>query len=187
MMYSVTGVLHRPELVVAEHDETTGTPDLETLDYQEAANTIGYDWKSYSGSEYDVDSDTGYYIKFPNTMIYRVVFLEFEGSGTGNVEFEVTYMEQLDSQDFSESGGFSLYPNPASKKVDLVFDMPGAENNSVEINVFNVSGKNVLSTTLNNSGNFTHKTLDISDLSSGMYLVQINSGKNFITRKLVVK
>jgi len=65
-------------------------------------------------------------------MIYRVVFLEFEGSGTGNVEFEVTYMGQLDSQDFSESGGFSLYPNPASKKVDLVFDMPGAENNSVK-------------------------------------------------------
>lgn len=51
MMYSVTGVLYRPELVVAEHDETTGTPDLETLDYQEAANTIGNDWKSYSGSE----------------------------------------------------------------------------------------------------------------------------------------
>src|SRR5690606_22497391 len=66
MMYSVTGVLHRPELVVAEHDETSGTPDLENLDYQEAINTIGYDWKTFNGTGYDVNSDMGYYVKFPN-------------------------------------------------------------------------------------------------------------------------
>ena len=74
--------------------------------------------------------------------------------------------------------GLTLFPNPVSNgKIYIV----SAKNLSKTIEVFDVLGKKKLSTSV--SGN----TLDISKLSSGVYIIKIAEDNYVETRKLVVR
>lgn len=187
MMYNVTGVLHHPDLVVAKHDETSGAPDLENLNYLEAINTIGYDWKSYNGSGYDIDSDTGYYVKFENTQIYKIIFTEFEGGSTGNLQFTVNYEGQLGLNDFENGNSFAVFPNPAVNTVDLLFDIKQAGNSPLQVSIYTISGALIMEKSFENHSGFFRKTIDISGLNSGIYMVRASIENQFITKKLVIK
>jgi hypothetical protein len=62
--------------------------------------------------------------------------------------------------------GFSMFPNPVSNKLKI-----SAQEAISSVNVFDVSGRKVKSFTINN----TNTTLDISDLSEGVYLIKYKS------------
>lgn len=69
----------------------------------------------------------------------------------------------------------SVYPNPASNNVKI--------SSSVEINkveVFNLLGKRVV-----NAGKLNNNDLDISSLSTGVYLLKLTSGNAVATKKLI--
>jgi hypothetical protein len=74
--------------------------------------------------------------------------------------------------------GLSVYPNPASG--DRIY-ITSKSNNDKEINIFDVLGKKVLQTIL------TSKELNISSLTSGVYIIQIKEDDVVATRKLIVK
>jgi hypothetical protein len=74
---------------------------------------------------------------------------------------------------------FTLYPNPASNVVTINFD--NAE--PVNLRVFDMSGRQVISLNKINSG----YNLPTAGLADGLYLLQVISGKNISTQKLVVQ
>jgi len=74
--------------------------------------------------------------------------------------------------------GLTLYPNPVSNGKIYI---SSAKNLIKSIEVFDVLGKKKLSTSL--SGN----TLDISKLSSGVYIIKIAEVNHTETRKLVIR
>ena len=74
--------------------------------------------------------------------------------------------------------GLSIYPNPASGQKVYITTKAGK---SKTVEIFNVLGKNVLSTEL--IGN----ELNISSLDPGIYIMKIQEGKSSATRKLVVR
>lgn len=78
----------------------------------------------------------------------------------------------------SEKSTFQLYPNPA---VDEVVYITTATNGIKEIVIYDVFGEIVLIDRINS------KTLNISKLVAGVYVLQVTEGKNSMTRKLVVK
>lgn len=71
-----------------------------------------------------------------------------------------------------------LYPNPVSGGV---VNISTKANNAKQIAVYDVFGEVVL------KDKITNKTLDISRLVAGVYVIQVNEGSNTFTRKLVVK
>ena len=71
-----------------------------------------------------------------------------------------------------------IYPNPARNKLHIEFNEPLL--NPAEINLFNLTGKQVLSSII--SGN---STIDISNLPSGVYVYSINSGDVISRGKLI--
>lgn len=72
----------------------------------------------------------------------------------------------------------SIYPNPVSNgKIFITTQL----NLTKDIQIYDVLGKNVLSTLL------LGKELNISKLTSGIYILKIKEGKHSATRKLVVK
>ncbi len=73
---------------------------------------------------------------------------------------------------------FSIYPNPANGVVNLV--APRGEKFSVE--VYNVLGRRVLSTELEDS-----KQINVQNFQSGVYLVKFAQGRQSYTRKLIIK
>ncbi|MCG1036974.1 endonuclease [Polaribacter sargassicola] len=71
---------------------------------------------------------------------------------------------------------FKMFPNPTNGN-NVYFSV----TEDATINVYNVLGKLVKTTEVTKSKN----NIDISNLSKGIYLIKINSGKQFITKKLI--
>ena len=188
--YPVTGVLHSDEVTVAQNDEVNGMPANPTLTYSDDINTIGYDWKDLNDAwAYDVSSNQAYYIKYADDTIYRLYFTAFEGSSTGNLSFAFENVTNaLSIEDVNSSVAFGMYPNPTTdKKVNLIYDVNTLASNNNEVSIFSTTGQKVYQTSLNINSGFYNKSLDLSSLASGIYVLQFTSGNNSVTKKLILK
>ena len=74
--------------------------------------------------------------------------------------------------------GLTMYPNPLSGNTLFITSTANAEMN---VKIYNVLGKEVLSTKVNNT------TVDVSNLASGVYMVKITEEGKTATRKLVIQ
>ena len=72
-----------------------------------------------------------------------------------------------------------IYPNPANNVLNIVSYTVGID----KINIYNLNGQLVLNKEVNNN----QKTLNISSLESGIYIVDILSENTSVKRKLVIE
>ena len=72
-----------------------------------------------------------------------------------------------------------IYPNPANNVLNIVSYTVGIE----KINIYNVNGQLVLNKEVNNN----QKTLNISSLESGIYIIDILSENTSVKRKLIIE
>lgn len=185
--YLVTGVLQSDDVTVAQNDEPGGMPPNPTLTYATDINTIGYDWKSFAGGSFVVNSDIAYYVKYADNTLYRLYFTAFGGGSTGNVSFNFEDVTgTLGFEEVEEGITFGMYPNPAvGKKVTLVYDIDKLSANN-KVSIFSVTGQEVYSTSLKNKSGFYNKNLDLSHLNTGMYVLQFTSGQVTVSKKLIL-
>ena len=76
----------------------------------------------------------------------------------------------------NQFSNIKLYPNPI---VGDYFYIDGI-NSDFETKIFNVLGKVVLHSV-------NSKTINISNLQSGIYLVELSSENSFVTKKIIVQ
>ncbi len=75
---------------------------------------------------------------------------------------------------------FKMYPNPSSGIVTIIAeDFSGV----YALSVFDLSGKILMTTKIETA----QSTLDLSNLTKGMYLVEINSNNTTTHQKLLIK
>jgi hypothetical protein len=86
------------------------------------------------------------------------------------------YRDATASVDNNTLLGFSMYPNPASNKLNI-----SAKETIQNADIFNVIGKKVMSVEINE----TSKSIDISSLTSGIYLVKYNVNGTTGTAKFI--
>jgi len=72
--------------------------------------------------------------------------------------------------------GFSMYPNPAVNRLNI-----SAKETIQNADIFNVLGKKVMSLDINK----TSESIDVSNLTSGIYLVKYNVNGTTGTAKFV--
>lgn len=113
----------------------------------------------------------------PNTAEIYFDFNPAVITNTFNTEF-ITTLSNADL--ISES--LLVFPNPATKLITLIFNKNIED--SVEIKVFNIQGKQVLNT---NRASGSKANIDISELSKGIYFLKVKEGVKELTRKLIVK
>ncbi|GGD90296.1 T9SS type A sorting domain-containing protein [Planktosalinus lacus] len=87
-----------------------------------------------------------------------------------------TYTRTLSLGDNLETS-FNLYPNPTRNGV---VSIQTNTNQPIQVNVFDVLGKQVLSRTISDN------RLNVSNLKSGIYLVQVTQNNSTSTKKLIV-
>ncbi|WP_417858060.1 DUF5689 domain-containing protein [Xanthomarina gelatinilytica] len=73
---------------------------------------------------------------------------------------------------------FSVYPNPTSTGY---VNITSKTNDVINVAVFDILGKQVINNTVNNN------RLDVSTLTTGVYIMKISQNGQVITKKLVVK
>jgi hypothetical protein len=69
-----------------------------------------------------------------------------------------------------------MFPNPTNGN-NIYFSV----TEDATIHIYNVLGKMVVTSEVTKSKN----SINISELTKGIYLLKINSGKQFITKKLI--
>lgn len=79
----------------------------------------------------------------------------------------------------------SVYPNPAWTSCSVVFDMPVA--GTMDVSLYDVSGKLMLTERLNSiPAGSSNLELNVTELPSGIYFVNLRSGMEMDTASLVV-
>ena len=190
MPYGVTGVMSNDGVQVAQVDNL---PDPNSYtDYSQhlmstEINTIGYDWKSFDMStfSYSVEPYRCYFVKDLQDKVWRMIFTSFEGSSTGNIEFNTQEMTSSTSisELQSDISTFEIYPNPITdNNLTIVFDN---SFNETQLEIFTVTGKQVFDKNINGAG-FQAKSFSLPNIDKGLYIVSISSRGNSLQKKLLI-
>lgn len=86
--------------------------------------------------------------------------------------------QQPRTQETASIEGLSLYPNPVSNGKVYITSKNDLDK---EIIIFDVLGKKVLQTMLSS------RELNVSNLTSGVYIIKINENDATATRKLIIR
>ncbi len=78
-----------------------------------------------------------------------------------------------------------IYPNPASNNAVLAIDMK--DNSNVDVTVMNTIGQLVKATKVQAQAGTNNINIDLSNLSSGIYMVNVKVGNATSTKKLIVE
>lgn len=124
---------------------------------------------------------------YPGTNNYGVVYAATFGRG---LLLSTKYQKPVGIDEDNEITktivqNIKVYPNPVSEMATFEFE---AENNSIaEIGIYDIAGRLAYSqsNTVKSGSNKLH--LDLSELQTGSYVVQMVIGKNLYSSKIIVK
>ncbi|MFY0603960.1 MAG: T9SS type A sorting domain-containing protein [Flavobacteriaceae bacterium] len=91
-----------------------------------------------------------------------------------------TYQNTVASVGDNTIEGFAAYPNPVNNKRFTITTNSISEK---EVRIFNVLGRQVYTTSFSSN----NKLVDISNLTSGVYILKVLEGSKSATKKLVVR
>lgn len=97
----------------------------------------------------------------------------------GTMHLDNIITENILSIEDSNLEDFTIYPNPASEKITLV--IPYFED--VNIDIYSLLGEKIQNQEISSK----QTQIDISNLSSGVYLLKFSNGKEIFTQKLIKK
>ena len=91
----------------------------------------------------------------------------------------VIYVDTKTIKGSDEGGSISIYPNPASDKLNIVV----TGNNTTAVKMTSSSGKVVYTNTFNE----TELQVDVTAMETGIYILEVSSGHEKKTEKLIVR
>jgi hypothetical protein len=132
-------------------------------------------------------------------MTYEVDQIAGHGIGSNNPDtdnagvvhdivyasFPVTDLQVGIAENNTNLSLIDLYPNPSNTDANLAINMNKAGN--VTINIVDVTGATVSSTQQNLSAGQNVVALGVSNLSAGIYFVNVTEGTATVSRKLVIE
>lgn len=190
--YLLTGTLSNDGVEVAQVDGidplTVSHLDYEDS-YSDTLTVIGHDWKNFDLDifQWVIPSDRVYFVKSTENELWKVQFLDFEGSSTGVSTFEKSFITELTSTEdtFEALNSFSVFPNPAVDVVTVAFELEHNIPNAV-LQLSNTLGQilQVYDTQVQSGLNIKELPIDVP---SGMYYVSLRAGTDIITKPVLVK
>ncbi len=187
--YGVTGVLNNVGIKVADADNIP-SPSIYTNynahNFYQEINTVGYDWKTFdmSSFSYILDNDRCFFIKDYNQNVWRIIFTQFEGTSTGNIEFNIESLSATSVSNIQNTANsLNIYPNPSnSQDITLIYEIAEKEGS---LNIYDLSGREVFSSIIIGNSLRTQK-IPSNYFEKGMYIVSITFNNTIITDRLIV-
>jgi hypothetical protein len=120
------------------------------------------------------------------TSGFRMKFV-FNKLGGNNIFIDdININISTDTKDISETIELvTIYPNPTSNSCGIKFNVN--QTKTLAVNVFNIIGEKVQTIQKNIYEEGEHEVkLNTSNLSNGLYIVQINDGTRAINKQLII-
>ena len=120
----------------------------------------------------------------PNLNVITVTVTDTLGcSSVGTHQIFVSYFVGIEGLAGSK---LSYYPNPVSDQLTVRMEGPQALG-QVNITIMDYQGKQVYKTNVNDNTGSLQRTIDVSELPSGMYIMQFANASGVVTEKLVIE
>lgn len=186
-MYPVAGVLQN-KLVEALQVDGVPTADATYAGgtFSSDINIIGFDWKSFNQGNFQWEyvQDRTYFVEDRSGNIWKLVFTGYGGSANGNFTFT---QELVGASTVGEQDGTSavtIFPNPSVHgHVSLIV---AANTDVAAMTIVDLTGKVVLQENLAGSLGSSQRSIDVSALPAGLYMVRIEGkGLNTTTRLVI--
>lgn len=188
--YNVTGALTNDGLAIAQVNNTSiadAQANWNTHTYDSTINIIGYDWKSFNMGTFswDITDSLSYIMKDYTGDVYQLVFTGTSGSSTGKMYFTKELFSTVSLEENSPVMNVGVFPNPANSFLTVNFELTDPSV-STQIRITDMNGRLVKTIANNfmNSG-VNQITTDISDLTQGVYFLQITAVNKSITKRVV--
>lgn len=164
--YSITPRLH--------DSYNAGNGNTYTLDGLYSYSTDGVNWSA----TYDDVISSSINLLNGGTIYFHIAPYFAGETGTYLMDFTITRTITTSVTE-KEADIMSIYPNPAKDAVTI--NLNGKIN---QLNLLNIQGQLVFSTTLTNIENTYN--LPLTDVSKGVYFLQVQTENAILTKKLVV-
>jgi hypothetical protein len=193
VQYLVTGILSAAGVEVAEANHV----DPATVQFQDYADSlssnieiIGHDWKYFdlNAFEWILPQDLVYFVKTKDDRVWKLKFVEFQGSGTGTAVFEKTDLGIISAVEnpSSPTSEFLVYPNPASNEVNVLYTLRNNVPQKVKFQILDASGRFVDEYTSPAGTGFNVFTIHRDDLLSGIYFIRLLVGEQSYTSSMYI-
>jgi hypothetical protein len=107
-------------------------------------------------------------------------FIELDALRISNSWADVTPKDATASLNNNSIDGFAAYPNPVTNNK---LTITSNSSDKKQVTIFNVLGKKVLTSSFLG----TKSNVDVSTISSGLYILKVTEGSRISTSKLVIK
>ena len=133
----------------------------------------------------------------PSTYVYLEDALEGTFTNLKETDFVITPDSDLQGigRFFIHTSSTTMSNEDATTNLLNVFKLDrnnfitveglATQSNQTNLKLYNILGKEVLSTTLSNTTNT--QTISTEGLSAGIYVIKLESGNNLLTKKLIIK
>ncbi len=191
--YNVTGILSGKGVTVAK---VLGI-DPATVQFNPAQDTlktcldeIGHDWKTFN-TTWSVDDTRVYFLKAADGHLWKLHFIDFEGSTTGTAVLEKTDLGLISATENLGNGmaaGLSVFPNPARAEANVVVELPSTFNSqAAQLTLLDASGRAVFAKNLNLNVGLNGFELPLSGIPAGAYFLTLELGGQRIFRLIEVE
>ncbi len=190
--YPVMGVLMSPTTKAARIKEANVASmeignGADSALFTSQVNTIGWDWKApgVPGFAPIIDS-LGFFLRDVNTpkTVTRIIFTEyFSGQNSQYTKFNLfTYALQTTGveQYMQSSLPLSIYPNPINGNGTLNIETTNVS--ASQIHITTLDGKSIFEQTIDGA----NQSIQLPNLESGIYLVNVINQNKKTSKKLVV-
>jgi hypothetical protein len=188
--YPVGGILinRNVEAVIADNiDPSTVNASAYTTS-SDSLSIIGYDWKNYGFTTgWTVDADRVYFVKNANDRLFKIQFIDFQGSSNGQGSFIKTDLGIVSSAVGLEKGAdnnFTIFPNPAVDHLNVAFTLE-QDNPSLSLEIIDVMGRIVWQQQTAGQAGLNGKIVNFS-LESGNYFLRIKSDSFVQTKSFTI-
>ncbi len=188
--YTVAGVLTGPGTQVAVAE---GVPQYETNpedyvdDYDSKLDLIGHTWKYFNlgALSWVIEDSLSYFVKTTDEHLWKMIFIDFEGSSTGTATFQVEDLGTVDVQDPTGNvATFGVFPNPVQDHFVLSLELR-EQASPFNIYIMDMTGKVVWQTRKDGVAGLNVYEFNGLDFPAGLYTLTIDIGGRQTSTKLI--
>lgn len=160
--YPVSGVLSNPKVTVEQNygkkcNEVWLRSKTSKVD--PSISAIGYDWKTFNGTSYDITDTFVYFVVGQDNKTYKMTFKGYSGGSLGKSTFNF-YEATLGVDQIEAQNKVQVYPNPGTDIVKIL-----AENQIDRVMLVDMQGKVVAGA--------VDSVINVSGLASGIYTIVV--------------
>jgi hypothetical protein len=110
----------------------------------------------------------------------------YTNGNTNHQGWDISYeVDNVGLPEYSAVNSLDIYPNPASDKLNVLFNSETAE--PVDIKLVNLTGKIIYKEVIGSSAGNYHSVLNVKGLAAGMYFLELNSSSSKLVKKVVIR